>query len=85
MENFHRILKKGGFLTIIDLDFGLILNRIFHKIEPGNTKTHSQEEFRELFQRHGFKNIKQKRINLFFILTFGRKDSQSILTSKNPI
>ncbi len=73
MKNFHRILKERGTLIIIDLDFGLILNKIFHKIEPGNTKTHSPEEFRKLFESSGFREIKQKRINLFFILTIGKK------------
>ncbi len=73
MKNIYRILKKQGKLIVLDVDFGFFLNFIFHIIEPGNNKMHSPKEFRELFKKHNFKNIKQKRINLFFILTIGEK------------
>ncbi len=73
MNNIHKILKKNGRLIVLDVDFGFILNKIFHFIEPGNNKMHSSLEFRKLFMQHNFMNIKQKRINMFFILTIGEK------------
>lgn len=71
MKNIHKILKKDGKLIVLDVDFGFILNKIFHFIEPGNNKMHSPYEFKKLFKQYGFDNIRQKRINLFFILTIG--------------
>lgn len=73
MRNFHRVLKKNGRLIVVDFNFGFTGNKIFHAIEPGNNKMHSVSEFRELFKRYKFKNIKQKRIGLFSILIMGEK------------
>lgn len=72
MQNFYNSLKKSGTLAVLDLDFG-ILNPIFHLLEPGNNQMHSRKQFKSLFQKHGFKNIIQKRISIFFILTLGKK------------
>jgi len=73
MNNFSNALKKNGKLIVLDFDFGFVLNKIFHLIEPGNNKMHSVEEFRILFKQHKFKKIVQKRINLFLLLTIGEK------------
>lgn len=72
MENFYRVLEKNGKLIIVDLDFG-VFNSLIHKIEPGNTKMNSAEDFKKIFKDHKFRNIKQKRIGLFAILTTGEK------------
>lgn len=73
MKNFYRTLKKNGKLIVLDLDFGFLLNKLFHFIEPGNNRMHSKKEFRNLFKQYGFKVIKQKNIGLFFILTICEK------------
>ena len=73
MKNFYRILKKGGKLIVVDFNFGIIINKIFHWLEPGNNKMHSRKEFIELFKRYRFKKIKQKKINLIQVLTIGEK------------
>ena len=73
MKNFYRILKKGGKLIVVDFNFGAILNKVFHWLEPGNNKMHSKKEFIELFKKYGFKRIKQKKINLIQVLTIGIK------------
>ena len=73
MKNFYRILKKGGKLIVVDFNFGIIINKIFHWLEPGNNKMHSKKEFIELFKKYGFKRIKQKKINLIQVLTIGIK------------
>ncbi|MEK6859844.1 MAG: class I SAM-dependent methyltransferase [Nanoarchaeota archaeon] len=73
MRNFNNSLKRNGRLIALDFDFGFLLNRIFHSIEPGNNKMHSALEFKKLFKQHGFRNIIQKRINLFLLLTIGEK------------
>ena len=73
MKNFYKVLKKNSQLIILDLDFGFLLNKLFHFMEPGNNKMHSKIEFRNIFKKYGFNNIEQKKIGLFFILTMGEK------------
>jgi ubiquinone/menaquinone biosynthesis C-methylase UbiE len=78
MENFNFALKKNGKLIIADLSFGKVLNWIFHKIEPGNSKMNSKKNFYDLFEKHGFENVKQKRIGLFVIANIGEKLNRKI-------
>ena len=73
MKNFYRVLRKGGKLIIADFNFGAILNKVFHWLEPGNNKMHSKKQFIELFKKYKFKKIKQKKINLIQVLTIGIK------------
>ncbi|MEK6832481.1 MAG: class I SAM-dependent methyltransferase [Nanoarchaeota archaeon] len=73
MRNFYRILKKGGYLVVVDYSFGIFLNKIFNKIGPGNNEMHTALGFKELFKKYKFKYIKQKWLGLFIILTIGRK------------
>ena len=73
VKNFYNALKKNGKLIIADVEMGFIFNFIFHIIEPGNNKMSSREEFRNLFKENNFKNIKQKRILLIFLMTIGEK------------
>ena len=73
MKNFYRILKKDGYLIVVDFSFGVFFNRIFNKIEPGNNEMHTAPEFEGLFKEYKFKKIRQKRVGLFTILTIGRK------------
>lgn len=73
MDKFYKILKKNGKLIIADFNFGIVINKIFHWLEPGNNKMHSKKEFIKLFKKHGFKKIRQRRINLIEILTIGEK------------
>ena len=73
MGNFYRVLKKGGYLVVVDFNFGIFFNRIFNKIEPGNNEMHTPSEFKKLFNNHKFKDIEQKQLGLFNILTIGRK------------
>ncbi len=72
-NNFYNALNKKGKLIIVDLEVGFILNFLFHIIEPGNNKIFSRLEFRNLFKENNFKNIKQKRICLIFLMTSGEK------------
>ena len=73
MKNFYRVLKKNGHLIVVDFSFGIFFNKIFSKIEPGNNEMHTVQEFKELFKDYRFKDIKQKKVGLFSILTVGRK------------
>ena len=73
MENFNLALKKRGKLIIIDLSFGRILNWLFNKIEPGNSKMNSPSDFLKIFKLHKFKKIKQKKLGFFVIITIGEK------------
>ena len=73
MENFHRALKKGGKLVIADFSFGKFGNWFFKHFEPANSRMYLGNEFVELFEEYGFKNIKQKRLGLFSLMTIGEK------------
>jgi len=73
MRKFFNALKKKGKLMIVDFDFSLVLNWIFHIIEPGNSKMNSKKDFHNLFKKHNFKNIKQKRFFVFVVMTLGEK------------
>lgn len=73
VKNFYDALKKKGKLIIVDFEMGFIFNFLFHTIEPGNNKILSRLEFRNLFKENNFKNIKQKRICLIFLMTAGEK------------
>src|SRR3989338_6577027 len=72
MKNFYRVLKRNSYLIIVDFSFGMFFNKIFSKIEPGNNEMHTAQEFKELFEDHRFKDIKQKKVGLFSILTVGK-------------
>ncbi|MEK6897077.1 MAG: class I SAM-dependent methyltransferase [Nanoarchaeota archaeon] len=73
IKKFNKILKENGCLAVIDLSFGLFLNKIFQKIEPGNNKMHSPEEMRHLFKMNKFRDVKQNKVGLFTTLTYGTK------------
>ena len=73
MKNFYNSLRKKGKLVIVDLDFGFILNKLFHAIEPGNSKMNNVGNFHRLFEEARFIKIKQEKIGLFAIITIGKK------------
>ncbi len=73
MENLYRALRKGGKLIIVDLSFGRILNWVFNKLEPGNSKMNSSSDFLKIFKSHKFRNIKQRRLRLSAVMTIGEK------------
>jgi ubiquinone/menaquinone biosynthesis C-methylase UbiE len=73
MRNFYRVLKRKGCLIVVDFSFGVFLNKIFNKIEPGNNEMHTALEFKELFKEYKFKDVRQKKSGIFNILTIGRK------------
>ena len=73
MENFYKALKKGGTLAIADFSLGRAGNWFFKHFEPANSKMYLSSEFVELFEEYGFKNIKQKRLGLFSLMTIGEK------------
>ena len=75
IKNFYRSLKNKGKLIIVDVDLGKILNQIFHRIEPANNKIYSKEKIYQLLRKHRFKNIQQKKLGLFFLMSFGEKIS----------
>lgn len=73
MKKFNLALKENGKLIVADLNFGKFLNKIFNKIEPGNQKMNSNEDFLILFKKQGFKEIVQKKAGLFVTVTIGKK------------
>ena len=73
MKNFYGALKKGGNLIIADFSLGRLGNWFFKHFEPANSRMYLSHEFKELFEKHSFKDIKQKRAGFFSILTLGKK------------
>ncbi|MEK6854703.1 MAG: class I SAM-dependent methyltransferase [Nanoarchaeota archaeon] len=72
-EKMFSALKKRGKLIVVDVDFGYVFNKIFHKIEPGNNEILSHLDMIKLFKLNNLKNITQKRIWLFTFMTIGQK------------
>lgn len=68
-----RLLNKEGKLVICDLNFGKIGNIIFHKLEPGNSKMYTFKEYRKLFEKNKFINIKQEKFGLISVYIEGNK------------
>jgi ubiquinone/menaquinone biosynthesis C-methylase UbiE len=73
MQNFFRVLKKGGRLIVLDFDFGRILNWLFSRMEPGNSRMHTAAQMNALFKRQGFSALRQQRAGSFAVITAGRK------------
>ncbi len=72
MKNFLKVLKKNGKLVVIDFDFGF-LNYLFHLFEPGNKKFYSASEIKNIFLGLGFRDVWQKKVGGFGVLTIGEK------------
>jgi len=69
-----RITKKGGQVIVVDINFFLkIIHDLLCFLEPGCQKVNNKNEFKELFENTGLKDIIQKRSFLFAIMTLGVK------------
>ncbi len=73
MDNFYRVLRKNGKLAIVDINFGRFFNKLFGKLEPGNSGIYGLDEMLEMFEDYSFKDIKQNRVGWFSYLTVGVK------------
>jgi|SRR3989344_1041704 len=73
LKNMFFALKKGGNLVIVDIDFGIIFNKIFHIIEPGNNRIIRHLDMTKLFKLNKFKKVRQKKIWYFTFMTIGKK------------
>jgi demethylmenaquinone methyltransferase/2-methoxy-6-polyprenyl-1,4-benzoquinol methylase len=70
LEKIYKVLKNGGRLIIVDLDFGVVLNKLFNMLEPGNSGMYSKKKIAKKVSSVGFKVNKYKKIGIFsyFIL-----------------
>jgi ubiquinone/menaquinone biosynthesis C-methylase UbiE len=73
IKNFHQSLKSKGKVVILDVDFGKNLNAILSRMHRAIVKINSKKEIYEVLKKYKFKNIKQKRVFVFFILSIGNK------------
>ncbi len=85
MKIFYRILKYGGRIIITDFNFGIILNKIFSALEPGNTGNYTKEQIKKLFKESGFMVEKQKKIGLFSLMTIGLKIKGKQIITRHAI
>lgn len=76
MKKFYKILKKNGKLIITDFDFGPLFNFIFYLIEPGNSGVPTKKQILELFRESNFFVEKQKKLNVFSLMTAGIKNGK---------
>ena len=72
MHEFYRVLKNGGKLMIVDLSFGKTFNKIFQRIEPGNTGLHTPVDMRVIMQKL-FSDVKTYRLGIFTFGSLGKK------------
>jgi ubiquinone/menaquinone biosynthesis C-methylase UbiE len=73
IKNFYKSLKSNGKVVILDVDLGKNLNRILNIIHRAIVKINSKREIYDLLKKYKFKNIQQKRIFVFFLLSIGNK------------
>jgi ubiquinone/menaquinone biosynthesis C-methylase UbiE len=73
IKNFYKSLKSKGKVVILDVDFGKNLNAILSRMHRAIVKINSKKEIYEVLKKYKFKNIKQKRVFAFFILSIGNK------------
>jgi len=73
MKSFYRVLKDNGKLIIVDVNFGIFLNKIFKKLEPGNNGIYSKSEMKSIFLRYKLRKIEQRNVGLFTTMTKGVK------------
>src|SRR3989344_6365125 len=71
MKSFYRVLKDNGKLIIVDVNFGIFLNKIFKKLEPGNNGIYSKSEMKSIFLRYKLRKIEQRNVGLFTTMTKG--------------
>lgn len=73
MKSLYLSLKQNGYLVVIDFNLGPFLNKLFQKIELGNSGIYSSAEIKTLFEKYEFKYVKQKKLGFFNIMTIGKK------------
>lgn len=74
LQEMKRVVKKEGKVIIVDINFFLhSIHRLFEKLEPGCVKVNGRKEMVKLFERTGFKDVKQKRNFIFSVVTVGKK------------
>ena len=73
MKSFYRVLKDNGKLIIVDVNFGIFLNKIFKKLEPGNNEIYSKSEMESIFLKYKLRKIEQRNVGFFTTMTKGVK------------
>jgi hypothetical protein len=65
----YRILQKGGYLILNDLDcvapIRNVTNFVFPRIKTGDVKMYKKEEILEFVNEAGFKKVKYRKISPF--------------------
>lgn len=73
LREMKRVAKKNGNVVIIDIDFFFsFIHFAFEHMEPGCVRVNNCKEMRTLFQKVGLEIERQKRQNLFSVITVGK-------------
>ena len=66
MNEFHRLLKKGGKVYILDATtdvwYAKIVDKVMKMIETGFVKFYSTKEYQQLFHNAGLKHSASKKV-----------------------
>ena len=77
VNEMYRILKKGGYLLLNDLDcispIRNVTNYFFPKMKTGDVKMYKKEEILKLVNEAGFKKVKYRKISPFTFQCVAKK------------
>ena len=77
VNEMYRILKKGGYLLLNDMDCAApiraVANFCFPRLKAGDVKMYNRDEIVELVKTAGFKKIKYRKISPFTFQCIAKK------------
>lgn len=77
VSEMHRILKKGGYLLLNDMDcvapIRSIANFIFPRLKAGDVKMYNKEDIISMMKTAGFKKVRYRKISPFSFQCIAKK------------
>ena len=73
----YRIMKKGGYLLLNDMDcippVRAVANFFFPRMKEGDVKMYNKAEILEFMEKAGFKKVKYRKISPFSFQCVAKK------------
>ena len=77
VNEMHRILRKGGYLLLNDMDcvapIRAVANYVFPRLNAGDVKMYEQTEILEFMRNAGFEKVKYRKISPFTFQCIAKK------------